>query len=74
MDNKIYREKSIKKISSPEELSDYMKVTTPRVWIVLLAVIAILIGAVVWGMFGSVTITDENGEPKEVKPITFIIN
>ena len=74
MNNKLFREKSIKQVSSPEELNDYMKVTTPRVWIVLVAIILVLVGAISWGIFGSVMITDENGNQQEIKPITFIMN
>ena len=74
MDKKIFREKSIKRISSPEELNDYMKVTTPRVWIILAVIIILLLGIVVWGIFGSVTITDAAGNQQSVNPINYIIN
>ena len=36
----IFREKSLKRITSPEELSDYLRVTSPSVWLVLAAVIS----------------------------------
>ena len=42
MDNQIFREKSIKRISSPEELNKYLRVTNPGIWAVLLAVIVLL--------------------------------
>ena len=45
----IYREKSIQRISSPEQLNDYLKVTKPAVWIVLLSIILILVGFIIWG-------------------------
>ncbi|MBO7676835.1 MAG: hypothetical protein J6S49_04920, partial [Erysipelotrichaceae bacterium] len=35
-------------ISSPEQLDDYLKVSTPNLWIVLAAVIALLVGVLVW--------------------------
>ena len=35
----IFREKSLKRITSPEELGDYLRVTSPTVWMVLAAVI-----------------------------------
>lgn len=47
----IYREKSLERISSPEQLNDYLKVTRPAVWAVLLAVILLLVGALIWGAF-----------------------
>ncbi len=40
----IFREKSIERVSSPEQLDDYIKVTTPSVWLILSATIALLAG------------------------------
>ena len=74
MDNKLFREKNLKRVSSPEELNDYLKVTTPRLWILLIAAIILLGGFIVWGTAGSVTITDQEGNPKVIHPITFVIN
>lgn len=51
---KLFREKSLESIESPESMNDYLQVTSPSVWIVLAAVIAILIGAVLWGIFGRI--------------------
>lgn len=52
MEKQLFREKSIKSISSPEQLNDYVRVTTPGVWVILAAVIVLLVGACVWGVFG----------------------
>ena len=41
---KLFREKSLEAIESPESMNDYLQVTSPGVWIVLAAIIAILIG------------------------------
>ena len=46
MENQIFRQKSVERISSPEQLKDYMRVTTPGVWMVLLAVILLLGGLI----------------------------
>jgi len=35
----IFRQKSIDRISSPEELNNYLRVTTPGVWAILVAII-----------------------------------
>ena len=43
---KLFREKSLEAVESPESLNDYMRVTSPGVWLVLAAVIVVLIGAV----------------------------
>ena len=47
----LYREKSLERISSPEQLNDYLKVTKPSVWIILVSVILLLAGCLVWGYF-----------------------
>lgn len=52
MSNEIFRQKSLDKIKSPENLSDYIRVTNPGLWALLIAVILILAGACVWGFFG----------------------
>ena len=38
----IFREKSIERIESPEKLNDYLRVTSPAVWIVLAAMIQLI--------------------------------
>lgn len=35
MENNLFRKKSLEHISSPEELHDYMRVTSPRLWMIL---------------------------------------
>lgn len=52
MENPIFRKKSLDRVSSPEELNDYIKVTSPGVWIVLAAVLFMIAGFIVWGVVG----------------------
>lgn len=52
MNDNIFRKKSVDRMSSPEQLNDYIRVTNPGVWIVLAAVVFLLIGICVWGIFG----------------------
>lgn len=54
---KLFREKSLEAIESPEALNDYLRVTSPGVWLVLSSVILLLIGAVLWGIFGRINTT-----------------
>ena len=44
----IFRKKSIERISSPEQLTDYLRVTNPGIWIVLAAIVTLLVGFFVW--------------------------
>lgn len=53
MANSIFRQKSIDRVSSPEQLNDYIRVTNPGIWIVLAAVTALLAGFIVWGAVGT---------------------
>lgn len=53
--NSLFREKSLQKISSPEELDDYVRVTNPGVWMVLGAVVFLLAGFIVWGFLGKIS-------------------
>lgn len=52
MDNKLSGEGRAARVSSPEELNDYVKVSSPGVWAVLAAVVVLLIGVCVWGIWG----------------------
>ena len=52
MNDKIFRKKSIDRMSSPEQLNDYIKVTNPGVWLVLASIVILLVGVCVWGVFG----------------------
>lgn len=53
MNNNIFRQKNIDRVSSPEKLNDYITVISPPVWFVLSGVIIIIAGALIWGIFGS---------------------
>lgn len=52
MDKQLFRKASIDRVSSPEQLNDYIRVSNPGVWTILAAIIALLIGVCVWGIFG----------------------
>ncbi len=46
MENKLFRKESVDHISSPEQLHDYMRVTSPRLWMILSAILALLVGLI----------------------------
>lgn len=54
MSQSIFRQSSMDRISSPEQMRDYIRVTSPSVWLVLCAVVLLLVGACVWGVFGRI--------------------
>ena len=57
MESKVFRQKSMDRISSPEQLEDYMRVTNPGVWMVLAAVIVLLAGILAASVFGRLETT-----------------
>jgi hypothetical protein len=68
----IFRKKSLERVTSPEQLNDYIKVTTPSVWIILAATLILIIGTLVWAVFGKIRVNTESGI-KEVAPISYVI-
>ena len=70
----IFRDKSIKKVSSPESLNDYIRVATPSVWIVLIALVILLLGILAWSIFGRVETHNADGTTEEVAPISYVTN
>ena len=59
MEKSIFRKKAMERISSPEQLSDYLRVTNPGVWIILSSIILILAGFLVWTAVGTLETTVE---------------
>lgn len=70
----IFREKSIKRVSSPEQLNDYIRVTSPSVWIVLIALVVLLLGMLAWSALGRIEVHNEDGSTQEIAPITYVTN
>ena len=80
MSQPLFSRKSIDRISSPEQLGDYLHVTAPSIWIVLLAVLLLLASLLVWSAVtavesyaagtaevqsGVLTLTFDDGEKAE---------
>ena len=49
------RKVALERMSSPEQLDQPLRVTTPKSWLALLSLIARLAVAVAWGFFGELT-------------------
>ncbi len=50
--SELFRQKVSDKMSSPDELTDCLKVTSPSVWAVLAAVVVLLAGLIAWACVG----------------------
>lgn len=72
--NGIFRQKSMDRVSSPEQLNDYIRVTTPSVWLVLLALVILLVGMLAWSIFGRVEVHNDDGSTTAIAPITYVTN
>ena len=57
MNEEIFRKKSLDKVKSPENLDDYIQVSNPKIWLILVSAIILLVGAVVWGTYGHIDST-----------------
>ena len=53
----LFRQKSLERISSPEQLNAYIRVSTPSVWMLLAAIVILLVGVCEWGVFGHLDTT-----------------
>ena len=55
----IFRKKSLDRISSPEQLTDYIHVTNPGIWVLFAVIILMLAGFIAWASVGQLeTVVD----------------
>ena len=71
-DRSIFRKKSLDRVTSPEQLNDYIKVTTPSVWVILAATLLLIFGTLFWAVFGRKQVNSDTGI-KEEAPINYVI-
>ena len=57
MERSLFRKKAMERISSPEDLTSYLKVTSPGMWMILAAAASLLIGLLVWSAVGTLETT-----------------
>ncbi len=50
----LFRKESIDRMQSPEKIDEYIRVSTPRVWILAAALSLIVAGVLIWGFVGSI--------------------
>ena len=70
MENGFFRKKSMERISSPEQLHDYMRVTSPRLWMILAAILILVAGFIVYAS----TATMENTMPVRVQVQSYSVS
>ena len=63
----VFRKSSLERISSPEKLNEYIRVSKPSIWVIL-CVIVILFAA--FGFWGATAVITDDG----LRPIDFLIN
>ena len=55
----IFRQQSLDRVSSPEQLTEYIHVTKAGIWAVLTVVILLIVGLFAWSAIGRIeTVTD----------------
>lgn len=54
MEKQLFRKIALERLSSPEQLDQLMRVTTPRGWLALIALGSVLFVVIVWSMIGSI--------------------
>lgn len=59
--NTIFRQKSLAKFSSVEDLDKYIKTTTPSLWLLLASIIVLLAGVIVWAVVGKINVESVSG-------------
>ncbi len=73
--NELFRKTAIDNVRTPEQLNDYIKVTTSGAWLVLAAVTVLLAALLFWGFFGQVQVIREvEGQTvaEWVRPISYL--
>jgi hypothetical protein len=56
MQKSLFRQEAMDKTLSPDELDRLMRVTSPRGWLALIALLALVAAAVAWGVFGTIPV------------------
>ena len=57
MAHEIFRKESLDRMNSPDRLNTYIRVTSPGLWLLFGAIIVLLLSAMVWGIFGRITVS-----------------
>ena len=76
MNESIFRQKSLERISSPEEIDNYMKVTRPSPWLTLGVIVLLLAALILWSVTARIeatTVSDGQTVTEQIAPVSFLI-
>ena len=74
MDTKIFfRKKSLDRISNPDDIDDYIKISSPSIWLIVIAILIILTGAMIWAFLGTIAVNTGQGV-EYVTPIRYLLH
>ena len=62
----IFRKSNLDRISSPEKLNEYIRVSRPSTWIILGAIVVMLAAAMFWASTAVIT-------PEGLRPVDFLL-
>lgn len=62
MQRSLFRQEALDKTLSPDQLDRLMRVTGPKGWLALIALLVLLAATVVWGVFGTVPVQVSGNE------------
>ena len=69
----IFNKKATEKLRSPDDLEKYVRVTNPSVWLIVGSCLCLLVGLLIWGIFGAIsTSVSTTGTVVNNVPICFL--
>ncbi len=54
----VFRKQTMERMSSPEQLSEYLTVSNPSMWVVLAGILILLVGLLAWSSVGVLETTE----------------
>lgn len=75
MNESIFRQKSLDRISSPEEIDNYIRVTRPSLWLALGVIILLLAALILWSVTArieSTMVVDGQTVTEQIAPVSFL--
>jgi len=57
--NIIFREEALDNLSTPDQLTDYLRVSKSRAWILVTAIIIVLAGLILWAFMGRFQLSNQ---------------